>query len=569
VLRMRFFQFSCCRLPVIFFLAGMVLSGCVTDGRMINPYQAREQREAAQQQDAAGQVVAVPTHRDLLMPALTSINNRIYANEQKLAQWREVTDTLSMIPPVQRNRISACMAELIDILDGYNALHSRLLQQTSLESAQLLAGESLLQLNQRDMEYMESGCDRLLAELRAPTSPPVTESVGVVDPELIEAFDKGEYDRVITLYSQTTGHPGQMIAPQATYLYGQALLKNHQQAEAHTVFTDLLTRVDSPEQGTMAFDLMRVLGDVNFAMGSYDEARRYYADLVSMAAEHQRSEQWGEQQYAALQPGVLQPDERRAYSVLLRNYLAYTPKRDGYAVAEQAEQFLQTYPASRLVPSVNGIHRDIREQVDDWLNRGIKRIESQANERLSRQTHPDPDVVVGEAGPDREIPGVDSYQPAAISLADQEALQAVFDRGKAQLHAKEYDLAIESFTSLLDTPLAEQARPLIHEASQLAAQEDRQKAADLFVRATGAGDLESKTALLLASRQLLQDVLVKYPQSGLHDKVERNLSRIEDELRAIDPSLIETPSAGGMSPIPRSPGATRPQPSANLPAFEY
>lgn len=561
-------RFSRWRLPFVFFLAGLVLFlfGCAPDGRMINPYQAREQREAVQQQDTARQTVPASTHRDLLMPALTSINNRIYANEQKLSQWREMTKTLSMVPPAQRNRISACMTELLDILDGYNALHARLLQQTSLESAQLLAGESLLQLNQQDMDYMESGCDRLLAELKSPMGSPVTEAMAAVDPELIEAFGKGEYDRVITLYSQSTGQPGQSAAPQTTYLYGQALLKNHQQAEAYTVFSDLLTRVDSPEQGPMVFDLMRVLGDVNFAMGAYDEARQYYADLVSLAAEHQRNEQWGEQHYAALQPGILQPDERRAYSVLLRNYLAYTPKRDGYAVAEQAEQFLQTYPASRLVPSVNGIHRDIREQVDDWLNRGIKRIESQANERLSRETQPDLDAVVGEGRQDREIAVVDPNQPGATSSADQEALQAVFDQGKAQLHAKEYDLAIESFTSLIDTPLAEQARPMIHEASQLAAQEDRQKAADLFVRATGAGDPESKTALLLASRQLLQDILVKYPQSGLHDKVERNLSRIEDELRAIDPSLIEPPAAGGMIPLPMSPGSSR-QPIADSPAF--
>ncbi|MBM9536917.1 tetratricopeptide repeat protein [Desulfobulbus alkaliphilus] len=518
----------------------------MTDGRMVDPYQAREQREAVQQQDPAQQVVPAPTRRDLLMPALTSINNRIYVNEQKLAQWREVTETLSMIPPAQRNRISACMAELVDILDGYNALHSRLLQQTSLESAQLLAGESLLQLNQQDMDYMESGCDMLLAELMSPMATPAKETVAAIDPELIEAFDQGEYDRVITLYSQTAREPEESISPQATYLYGQALLKNHQQAEAHTVFTELRTRVNSPEQGEIFYDLFRVLGDLNFAMGFYDEARTNYAELVQTAADHQRIEQWGEQQYAALQPGVLQPDERRAYSVLLRNYLAYTPRRDGYAVAEQAEQFLQTYPASRLVPSVNAIHRDIRAQVDDWLNRGIRRIEDQASERLSRQTSADPGAAVGEVRPDREIPGVDPFESTAVPTADLEALQTVFDQGMSQLRAKDYDLAIESFTTLVGTPLAEQARPMIHEASKLAAQEERQKAADLFVRATGASDQESKTALLLASRQLLQDVLIKYPESGLNDKVERNLSRIEDELRAIDPSLIETSPARGI-----------------------
>lgn len=539
---MRFFRCSYCRLPVVLFLSGLVLSGCAPDGRMIDPYQARGEREAALQQEKARQAVPDVARRDLLMPALTSINNRIYANEQKLAEWREVTETTVMIPPVQRNRISACMVELVDILDGYNALHARLLRETSLESAQLLAGDSLLQLNQQDMDYMEAGCDRLLAELKSSPMVPTMETMAVVDPEISKAFDSGEYDRVITLYSQATVPQGQVISPQATYLYGQALLKNHQQAEARTVFTDLLARVGPPEQGDMIFDVMRVLGDLNFSMESYDEARAQYAELVSISAEHSRSEQWGEQQFAALQPGILQPDERRAYSVLLRNYLAYTPKRDGYAVAEQAEQFLQTYPASRLVPSVNAIHRDTREQVEDWLNRGIRRIESQATERLSREAQGASEIDSGEDGSDRKLPSAaDPPQPFAESSVDLEALQAVLDEGMAQLRAKEYDPAIESFTGLLGTPLAEQARPMIQEASRLAAQEDRQKAADLFVRATGAPDPETKTALLLSSRQLLQDVLIKYPQSGLNDKVERNLSRIEDELRAIDPGLVAVP----------------------------
>jgi hypothetical protein len=509
---------------------------------MINPYQAREEREAALQQERARQTVPEAARRDLLMPALTSINNRIYANEQKLAEWREVTETTTLIPPVQRNRISACMVELVDILDGYNALHARLLQETSLESAQLLAGDSLLQLNQQDMDFMEGGCDRLLAEIKSSPMVPTMETVAVVDPEISEAFASGEYDRVITLYSQASVPQGQVISPQATYLYGQALLKNHQQAEARTVFTDLLARVGPPEQGDMIFDVMRVLGDLNFSMESYDEARAQYAELVGMSAEHSRSEQWGEQQFAALQPGILQPDERRAYSVLLRNYLAYTPKRDGYAVAEQAEQFLQTYPASRLVPSVNAIHRDTREQVEDWLNRGIRRIESQATERLSREAQAASEIDSGADGSDLGLPSAtDPSQTIVEPSVDLEALQVVLDEGMAHLRAKEYDLAIESFNSLLGTPLAEQARPMIQEASRLAAQEDRQKAADFFVRATSTPDLESKTALLLSSRQLLQDVLIKYPQSGLNDKVERNLSRIEEELRAIDPGLVAVP----------------------------
>ena len=130
--------------------------------------------------------------------------------------------------------------------------------------------------------------------------------------------------------------------------------------------------------------------------------------------------------------------------------------------------------------------------------------------------------------------------PAAAAVdagPSEQELQARFDQGMAALTAKEYDKAIETFNGLLATPFADRARTRIDEAAGLAAQEDRRKAADLFVRANSTGDPEAKKNLLLSSRKLLQDILVKYPQSVLADKVQRNLSGVERALKAIDPSL--------------------------------
>jgi outer membrane protein assembly factor BamD (BamD/ComL family) len=127
--------------------------------------------------------------------------------------------------------------------------------------------------------------------------------------------------------------------------------------------------------------------------------------------------------------------------------------------------------------------------------------------------------------------------PAVDAGPSDEELQARYDQGVAALTAREYDKAIETFNGLLATPFADRARTRIDEAAGLAAQEDRRKAADLFVRANSTADLENKKNLLLSSRKLLQDILVKYPQSGLAEKVQRNLSGVERALKAIDPSL--------------------------------
>ena len=165
----------------------------------------------------------------------------------------------------------------------------------------------------------------------------------------------------------------------------------------------------------------------------------------------------------------------------------------------------------------------------------------------------------GQATTDGTAPGTEAAPPAADAAAPpvgaqtdvapaaaapatdagppQEELQARYDQGMAALTVKEYDKAIETFNGLLATPLADQARTRIDEAAGLAAQEDRRKAADLFVRANSTSDQANKKDLLLSSRKLLQDILVKYPQAGLADKVQRNLSGVDRALKAIDPSL--------------------------------
>jgi tetratricopeptide (TPR) repeat protein len=126
-------------------------------------------------------------------------------------------------------------------------------------------------------------------------------------------------------------------------------------------------------------------------------------------------------------------------------------------------------------------------------------------------------------------------------MAVEEAMHEIWSEGQTLLRSKEYDQAIEVFSTLLETTYAERANDKIVEASQLAAQEDRRKAAELFVRATKTNDQESRVALLLQSRELLKGILQKYQQSGLVEKAERNLRRIEQEIMVIDPSLLIEP----------------------------
>ncbi len=71
-----------------------------------------------------------------------------------------------------------------------------------------------------------------------------------------------------------------------------------------------------------------------------------------------------------------------------------------------------------------------------------------------------------------------------------------------------------------------------------AAKADRRKAAELFIRFTKTSELESKKKLLVESRKLLKNILIKYPDVEIAPKVLGNIKRVEQEMNAIDPNLI-------------------------------
>jgi len=123
----------------------------------------------------------------------------------------------------------------------------------------------------------------------------------------------------------------------------------------------------------------------------------------------------------------------------------------------------------------------------------------------------------------------------------------LIDKGK-------FDEAIEILTTVLDTDYALKADNKIAEVSLLAARAERRKAADLFIRFTKTTDIESRKKLLIESRRRLVDILVKYPDVGITEKVMGNIKRVEKEMNAIDPMLIsqsELVGAEEESPVVR------------------
>ena len=107
------------------------------------------------------------------------------------------------------------------------------------------------------------------------------------------------------------------------------------------------------------------------------------------------------------------------------------------------------------------------------------------------------------------------------------------------MDSQSFDEAIFAFEALMGTELEEKAKIKIVEAANLGAGQMRKEAASLFIRAGKTADIEVKKQLLVDSYQMLKEILVKFPQTDLLDKVHQNIAILEEQIRKIDPALLE------------------------------
>ena len=578
------------RLFLIPALFGTVLSGgCVADKQMVPPYQGKAQREAAMQQFGWEEPVVtrhtstppvsvepspIPSEQiladeDLLLPILTHVNERIFSYEQKLVAWellREQAVTMNL-EDQQVATINNCGQQLQDILAQYNDLHLRLLQKNSVTTKDLLSGETLLRLDKQDLEFLESDCGKvtsggeMIAKSGFPTGEEVTRQQ---QQEISSAYASGDYEKTIQDYERLLANSAQAIPYDLTFTYGQALMKTGREPHARKVFKDLLARIRQNDQALWEFKLMKLIGDLDFALGTYASAKEQYDEIVRIYEGLSEKNDWAKQQLSALNVADEQKEEVKVYADLLRSYLAYNADRDGFTVVRKAEDFVNTYPYSLVASSADHLISISRQEAESWYEKLMQQVNELAAEERFQEA-----LLVIERVPRTILPIEKQQELAAKSvelttteaivkktkeLAEEQMVQERWNAGMSFLEFKEYDQAIEAFSQLLGTSYDNRARERIDEAASLAAQEDRRRAAELFVRSNRTHDLESRKKLLLSSRQLLQDILIKYPQSDLIEKVKRNLQRIEEEIIAIDPTLLSAPvTVNGTAPEPVEP----------------
>jgi len=564
------------RLPL--FLCIFLLSSCAAQKKSVSRYQDRDSSPLYSKQGQAETSKSLPVLKNAepgkygagqektgnadktamgpgeILPALTLVDDRIIAYENKLQALVDFSAEALRVPldVEQQEKIAACQRQIQNILADYNALHENFLKESSGRLVEISLTDQLVSVERKDIGFLESDCQQII-QTNQQSGAWITGTkyrlIEEKEKEIAQAMARKDYLPVIDIYEQLPMENRQDLSIETTYDYGKALLHTGSAKKAELVFLDLLERIRRESQVKREFHLMKLIADINFGMEEYNKAFERYVDIINRYAGLGGNVEWARKQQSVIGSRGRKGTEVRSYAELMLAYLTYNAERDGYNVIMLARNFMGSYPDSVQYPVAERILRESGDRAEAWFAGIVHHI----NSLMVEKKHEEGLMLIEQLSrlnllPEKreqlrlltdELVSAQSEEVETRRQAREKELQEIWNQGQAHLRAKEYDKAIEVFTLLAqDTAYGDRALMQMKEAVQLAAQENRKTAGDLFVQAKRTKDLEKKTELLLASRELLLSILVKYPQSDLVEKAKKNLSQIEEELMAIDPALL-------------------------------
>ncbi|MDH4318210.1 MAG: hypothetical protein OEV64_07445 [Desulfobulbaceae bacterium] len=504
--------------------------------------------------------------QSLLLPNLTLVSERIDAYEQKNMQLEQISSDFSAygVDQAQTEQLIQCRREVADILNEYQQVKQKLLNKDAGGWGSPTFGELFVQVERRDIAYLENDCNALSASLISQNltkgMKPSLASLKEAEEKMIQAADNNDYDGVLEIFSGIPEIPPEeerIIFNRLRGYYGEALIKNGRFEEAITVFADLLAEFKNNELLKKQFTMTKRLADLYFSTENQVKAKETYNEFGGFNTELMKENEWARLQLGALDVSD-HGGELRDYAALLKKYLAYIPSRDGYTIVEQAAKFSATYPFSAVASIADRIQNDTKAEAEKWYSALFAKIDNM----IAQQEYQEAQLLLERIPPEilttdkkdilkakaNEITVAEAIEAEKKRLAEEQSLQENWNKAILSLDKKLYDEAIEIFSSMKNTPYAEKAEKYIGETIELAVQDGRRRAAELFIRSTKTSDLENKKMLLLSSRRILVDILKKYPQTNLTDKVNGNIEKIESEIKAIDPSLLNTVEPGEPDP---------------------
>jgi len=503
------------------------------------------------------QPVIVEKNLDLMLPTAAYINDRIFEYGRKLDRWKELDNRALTMKrsDADTEQMVQCFRQLQDVLNGYSDIRMRILQAQKMESGASVTNEEIFELQKKDVAFLENSCGRMLADMEDQGAGWSQRAEGADLAQLETLIDRyaanKEYEEIIQVWLKIPESEMSRVHFRSKVIYGNALMYLHQEEKAAQIYQQVVDQMSDPgEQATDQVSLRKVLADLYTASGNYKSAVTEYKKISEDYLKIGAQEEWSKLQLSILDRAKDGSPELREFSEMLRNYLGFIPERDGYKIIWQAEEFQTSYPYSPVASNVDLIRESVLKAADNWFNGFINEVDKLAAEKKFTkavsflETMPIDIIDVQKQlvikAKKEELQLAEAVENETGKMAKMQDLQDQWNNGMLLEKGGRYDEAIAVFSSLLEGEYSTKAEEKIKELSLVAAQADRRKAADFFIRFTKTTDLESKKKLLVESRKLLKNILVKYPQVEIASKVAGNIERVEQEMNKLDPYLVFT-----------------------------
>ena len=481
------------------------------------------------------------------------VNDRIRFYQEKLELWKQADQQAAIgnLDAEQTRVMVNCFRDLQTVLSGYQNVHRQLFQQSgALDSLNL---EYIIGLQRRDIAFLESRCAQLLATAGGQGEGLIASQGGElsgIEQQINELYEAGAYDKVVQAWSEIPSYQKDGVDRKTVLAYGDALIYLDDPAEAAMAYEEVVDSLAnrSADQQKDLLSLRRRLGDLYAAAGNYFAAESQYEQLLKEYAAVGKVENWAKLQLSMLERSMKGSPELTDYSELMRGYLSFVPSRDGYSTVNKAEQFLQQYPYSPVSPNVDIIKDETRSAADQWFlgkigeadllvetkkfDEAIALLQSLPQDKLS------PENLLKLREKLDSLVLAEAVERETVKIEKMQALQSTWNEGASFAESGDYDAAIAVFSELEGTEYHDRARKRIDELSLTAAKIERRRAADLFVRSMKTDDLENRKQLLIESRQVLKDILRKYPGVDVAEKVEGNIRTVEKKMNEYDPMLL-------------------------------
>ncbi len=487
--------------------------------------------------------------------SLEFVGQRLAAYNKKLDKWKEYDSKSSTLNlnRQETEQMVDCFRNLQMMLNGYNRLQTQLATDQATMSVPMMSLEEIQILQENDVVFLESFCGRLLDDEMDVSS--LGRPIQNNDPSRIEkaiktSFTNREYEQVVQHWLEIPEDQLDQISTQTRLIYGKSLMFLHQEQRAASIYEGIISDLGSGEKETTdVLELYKTLSNLYIAAKNYSAAAVQYRKIGEKYQEVLKIKEWSEFQHSILQSSRMGGQELNEYSAIVRNYMGYIPSQDGYKPVWQAKMFLEKYPESLMNTNVDQIRTELQLKADSWFKNLIGEIETL---QLQEQYHDGlllvetvPLDIIGQEQAQLvqkkkvELTSSEEVVREQLQIQKIQALNSSWEQMLALVEGSRYDQALVSLQAMLDTDLSEKAKLKIKEVSLLAAKQNRQQAAKLFIRAMKTKDVDAKKQYLLESHELLLFITINYPEVRIVEKVKANIRRVEQEMNKLDPTLVE------------------------------